>query len=73
MVPPVSTLRTTWLSKSAMYSDPSGPTARPRGAARVASVAGPPSPVYVLPPAPATVVMTPPLTLRTRLFAVSET
>ncbi len=59
MVPEVSTLRMTWLKKSAMKRFPAPSTSRSMGLSSLAAVAGPPSPEYPNLPVPATVVMTP--------------
>ena len=59
MMPAASTFRMRWLSWSAMKRFPALSTATPPGAAKLASVAGPPSPLKPDVPFPATVVMTP--------------
>lgn len=69
MVPPV-TDRMRQLSPSAMYSVPPL-IATPRGCDSDAVVAASPSLLYEQKPLPATVLIAPPLTLRTRQFTVS--
>ena len=63
------TLRMRWLLWSAMKRLPAPSRATPKGKAKLALVAGPPSPLNPEMPFPATVVMIPEVsTLRMRLF-----
>src|ERR1039457_3665409 len=58
-------------SVSAIYKSPAVSTATPKGLFSWALVAGPLSPPKLIVPFPATVVITPLETLRTRAFALS--
>src|SRR5437773_5198003 len=70
MMPEATTSRMRWLFVSAMYRLPAASTATPVGPARLAFVAGPPSPPKPEVPVPATVVMKPDAaTLRIRWTA----
>ena len=73
--PPGETRRTRALAPSLTQSSPAGPTARPRGPARRAAVAGPSSPEKPASPVPATVAIFPLVTsiLRTRCPPLSAT
>ena len=66
MIRPVVTFRTRTFEVSAMYSVPAGLAARPVGKFSSAMAAAPPSPENQLSPLPATVVMIPLATRRTR-------
>jgi hypothetical protein len=65
--------RTRSLPRSAMYSAPSAPTARPVGRFSCALVGAPPSPALPALPVPATAVMVPSTICRTRWLPVSLT
>ncbi len=73
MIPSVPTRRTVSPKTSTSHQVPSGATVRPRGPSIFAAVAGPPSPKLVPVPPPATVVIVPSFTRRTRSLVVSAT
>ena len=64
--PDGSIRRTRCSAASAVYRFPFPSLARPRALPTCAFTAGPPSPPWLTVPLPAAVVMTPPLTLRSR-------